>query len=141
MDIVATIRRIGFKRWYERQLLEGHGWLVTVFLALIAVASCIEAVSFKDGLPQALLTSAFAVGCVALGIHAWQRYFVTMTRAEALGEQSHCPSCRAYGKFQVETSGLQRERQAGDDAARYQPLGGAWMRVRCRKCSRDWTIE
>jgi len=70
MDIVATIRRIGFKRWYERQLLEGHGWLVTVFLALIAVASCIEAVSFKNGVPQALLTSAFAVGCVALGVHA-----------------------------------------------------------------------
>jgi len=83
MDTVETIRRIGFKRWYERQLVEGHGWLVTVFLALIAVASCIEVVSFKDGLSQALLTSAFAVGCVALGIHAWQRYLVTMTRAEA----------------------------------------------------------
>ncbi len=141
MDIVEAIRRIGFRRWYERQLVEGHGWLVTVFLALIAVASCIEAVSFKDGVPEALLLSTFAAGAVALGIHAWRRYLVTMTRAEALGEQSHCPSCRAYAKFRIETSGMQRQRAAGDDEARYQPLGGAWMRVRCRKCDCDWTIE
>ncbi|MCU0898761.1 MAG: hypothetical protein MUC55_14860 [Burkholderiales bacterium] len=141
MDTVEAIRRIGFRRWYERQLVEGHGWLVTVFLALIAVASCIEAVSFKDGVAEALLLSAFAAGAVALGIYAWRRYLVTMTRAEALGEQSHCPSCRAYAKFRVETSGMQRQRAAGDEAARYQPLGGAWMRVRCRKCDSDWTIE
>jgi len=141
MDTVETIRRIGFKRWYERQLLEGHGWLLTVFLALIAVASCIEAVSFKDGVPQAILMSAFAAGGVVLCIHGWRRYLFTMTRAEALGEQSHCPSCRAYGTFQIETSGMQRQRVAGDAEARYQPLGGAWMRVRCRKCNRDWTIE
>jgi hypothetical protein len=141
MDTVELIRRIGFKRWYERQLVEGHGWLVTVFLALIAVASCIEAVSFEDGVPRAILMSAFAAGAVVLCIHGWRRYLVTMTRAEALGEQSHCPFCRAYGKFQIETSGMQRQRVAGDAEARYQPLGGAWMRVRCRKCNRDWTIE
>ncbi|MCX7890789.1 MAG: hypothetical protein N2544_00280 [Burkholderiales bacterium] len=141
MDTVKAIARLGFRRWYERQLVEGHGWLVTVFLAMIVVASCIEAADFRESVAQALLMAAFAAGAVLLAIHAWRRYLVTMTRAEALGEQSHCPACKGYGSFTVEASGEQRERAVGDEAARYQPLGGAWMRVRCRKCRAEWTIE
>ena len=33
MDIVEGVRKLGFRKWYERQLIEAHAWLVTGFLA------------------------------------------------------------------------------------------------------------
>ncbi len=35
MRLDDAIRRRGFRRWYEQQLIDGHLWLVTGFLALI----------------------------------------------------------------------------------------------------------
>jgi hypothetical protein len=41
-DPASGIRRLGFRRWYERQLLESHFWLVSCILAMLLVAVCIE---------------------------------------------------------------------------------------------------
>ena len=47
MEPAATIGRLGFRRWYERQLIEGHAWLVTLILCLVAIGACVETMSFR----------------------------------------------------------------------------------------------
>lgn len=40
MELAEGIRKIGFARWYERQLMEAHLYLVTAFLCLILLTAC-----------------------------------------------------------------------------------------------------
>ena len=81
------IARLGFKRWYERQLVEGHAYLVTCFLCMIVVAALIEEISFKDGgtRPLMMLLVLFAAG--AVGVFAWGRYRVILALAEQMRDQ------------------------------------------------------
>lgn len=126
------IARLGFKRWYERQLVEGHAYLVTCFLCMIVVAALIEEISFKDGgtRPLMMLLVLFAAG--AVGIFAWGRYRVILALAEHFADRSTCAHCQAYAKFNVVSAGAAPAH--ADDVAQ-------WMRVRCRKCNHEWTIE
>ena len=39
MEPADSISRLGFARWYERQLIEGHAWFVSGFACMIAVAA------------------------------------------------------------------------------------------------------
>jgi len=122
MDPAAGIGKLGFKRWYERQLIESHAWLISCVLCLLAAAACLEELSFRGPLPQALAlgTAVFAAGAVA--IYGWNRYRLIMAEVERLGEHSTCGSCRAYAAFRLVAT------------------EGAAMRVRCRKCAHEWRI-
>ena len=128
------IARAGFRRWYERQLIEGHLYLVTCFLCMILTTACLEAANFRSlGLQPALMVAIGGAGAL-VGIVSWQRYRVIMARAELIGEQSTCANCHTYAAFNVTASGTV-------DA---DPAPGAidlWLRVRCRKCGHEWRIE
>jgi hypothetical protein len=122
MDPVRGIGRLGFKRWYERQLLESHAWLVSCVLSLLAAAACLEELSFRGPLARvlALATAVFAAG--AMAIYGWGRYRLLMTEVERFAEHSTCASCRTYAAFRI----------IGND--------GSAMHVRCRKCAHEWRI-
>ena len=47
MSTIEGIRKLGFRKWYERQLVEGHLYLVTMILALIAMAAGYEVISIE----------------------------------------------------------------------------------------------
>ncbi len=47
MEPAAGIGKLGFSRWYERELIEGHAWLITCFLCMLAIAACVESMSFR----------------------------------------------------------------------------------------------
>jgi hypothetical protein len=132
MDLVDAIKRLGFKKWYERQLIESHVYLVTCFLCMILVAACLETLDFKAPAlqPLAMLGWIFAGG--AVGLVSWNRYRGLMIRAERLGDHSTCANCHAYAKFEIVESGR----------APAEPLLAAspWIRVRCRKCGNQWTL-
>lgn len=137
MDIAERIRKVGFKRWYERQLIESHGYLVTCFLCMILVAAALGEFSFKaPGFqPMMMLVLAFIGGW--LGIFAWGQYRAILNRAERIADDANCPQCRSYAKFKVIAS--------GKEASCAGPGPGpedsdAWMRVRCRECGHEWTI-
>jgi predicted Zn finger-like uncharacterized protein len=121
-----TVRRIGFRKWYERQLIDGHLSLVTCLLCMVLVAALLEDMSFREGIGKAMLELAtvFASGIVAW--FAWKRYQEAMSRAEYFGEQSVCQACKTYARFEVVA-------EAAD--------GNEWLRVRCRKCGHDWTLR
>lgn len=130
VPIADAIRKRGFRRWYERQLIEGHLWLVTGFLAMIMMAIALETVEFRSGPRGFFALVAVAVGGGALCVFAWKRFTAQLFRAEHLSERAVCPHCGAYAKF-----ALVAARDAPETAA------GVSLSVRCRRCEHAWTIE
>ena len=45
MQVTRYIERHGFRRWYERQLIESHAYLALGFVALILLLSGLELLS------------------------------------------------------------------------------------------------
>jgi hypothetical protein len=135
------IRKYGFRRWYERQLIEGHAFLVTCFLCIIMIAACAETFNPRAPDAQPLTMSALLVAACVICIWSWRRYIAVLLRAERTGEQSTCGTCGTYGRFEVvepppsAKAGffLSAGFAAGHSAVR--------LRVRCRKCSCEWMIE
>lgn len=134
-DISEEIRRRGFRRWYERQLIESHAYLVTAFLSLVLLLAGFEAMDALRGTPVYYVA---VVGvAAAAGTLTWvasRRFIVLLARAELFAEAAACPQCKAWGKFDV----LAAERAAVDDP----PEAGRphWVRVRCRKCGEQWQL-
>ncbi|NJD87816.1 MAG: hypothetical protein FIB05_07365 [Betaproteobacteria bacterium] len=138
MDIASRIRRMGFRKWYERQLIDSHLSFTTCFLCGIVVASCLEALSFAEfgWKPASLLALVF--GAIALGWYSWRRYITVLERAEVYGSRSTCPACRTYARFDVLASGHASEGPYLDPEAK--PLPYPWLRVRCRQCGTAWRM-
>jgi ribosomal protein S27E len=137
MDPTAKIRKLGFRRWYERQLIESHAALVTCLLCGITLAALIEQISlFKLDL-NSLSLLGVALGAIVLGGVSWRHYITVLERAERYGEHSACPNCKAYGRFEILATGLD---EAGPAAKAVAPLEAAWLRVRCRNCATSWRM-
>ena len=132
MTPAEGIRKLGFRRWYERQLLECHGFLVTGILSMIAVLACLGEFSLRASMRSLGLVLLIAA-CGALCVWSLRRYLAILTRAQRLGERSVCPQCGAYGVLDVMQS---------SDMARGAPAATRdWIKVRCRKCAQLWTME
>lgn len=134
-DIGEQIRRRGFRRWYERQLVESHAYLVTAFLSLILLLAGYEAMGELRGSPlyyAAIVAIAAAAG--TLMWVSWQRFNALLARAELFANGAACPRCQRWGAFEV----LATEAVAADDP----PEAGRphWLRVRCRHCGEQWRI-
>jgi len=117
-------KRLGFRKWYERQLLSSHAHMVLAFLSVIALMGSMEAFRTSEGDAQ-LANVLFVVICAAIGVWALRRYLFLLMRAEMAANQASCPDCGDYGRFRV--VGHRPRMQAID--------------VCCRKCSRDWVIS
>lgn len=122
MEPARSIKKLGFRKWYERQLIEAHAWLVSCLLCGIAIAACLEAVSFREAPRRTFVLLAFVFVAVLVCWHALKRYGAIMVQAERLGEHSTCAQCHAYAAFDVLA-----------DQAR--------IPVRCRNCSHEWLID
>ena len=118
MEPADSIRRLGFARWYERRLIEGHAWFVSGFVCMIAVAACFEELSFRGGFGRLLLYTAVVAAAIVIGIYGVRRYLQILTEAETLGEQATCRTCGAYARFRLISA----------------------SQVRCRKCGNEWVL-
>lgn len=138
MDIVEGIRRLGFRKWHERQLIEAHAWLVTGFLALILAFALFEIRNDLTGAGQRLLLMAGAVAAVGTCILAWLRYHRTLEATELAAQLAVCPHCGTYGKLSVVRSIRQ-----SDAAVEQQPILAdlPHLQVRCRHCAGEWRLE
>lgn len=133
--IAAQIRRLGFRRWYERQLIESHAYLVTAFLALILLLAGFEALDAVRGQPVYwLLLIAISAGAGTLTYVGWRRFTALLARAEAFASSADCPDCRSWGKLEVIGSGASAEDDP-PEAARPR-----WLQVRCRQCGAHWRL-
>ncbi len=119
--LFESVKRNGFRKWYERQLLSSHAHMVLAFLSVIALIGSLEAQGQAHGVTQ-LVDILFVLVCAAIGIWALRRYLFLLMRAEETANQATCPDCGDYGRFRP----VCERAQAID--------------VCCRKCSRQWVI-
>ncbi len=138
MASLDRIRTHGFRRWYERQLIECHAWLVSWFLGVIVLVSGLEVAG--SGAASRLTGVLLLLGGLAVTLYSWKRYHLLLEVAERLGEQAVCPGCQAYGKFRVESSGPAPLPDGGDPSLENHG-GGVWLRAKCRKCGDEWMIK
>jgi hypothetical protein len=134
MQVADYIHRHGFRRWYERQLVESHAYLALAFVALILLLAGIEVLGdSKTAMHYVAVLCAAALGGTLMLI-AWRRFTVILTRAEQFAELATCKSCNAWGKFKV----LGQETEPDDEP----PEAGKphWLRVRCNKCGHEWKL-
>lgn len=128
------IQRFGFRRWYERQLIESHAYLALGFVALILMLSGAEMLSeMKSGSGYLTTLLVAALGGL-LVVVAWKRFNVLLARAERFAGGAECPTCKTWGKFRV----LGQEAAPDDDP----PEAGrpSWLRVRCAQCGGEWKL-
>jgi hypothetical protein len=135
MTPAEGIAKLGFRRWYERQLIEGHVYFVTCFLSMIMVAVCLEQIDWRQPLRELLLL-VYIGGGVFLCLMSMRRYSFLLARAECLARQSTCAHCLTYGVLQVLAAGAVFE-----EPKPRSPADNAWLRVRCKKCGHEWRIE
>jgi predicted Zn finger-like uncharacterized protein len=125
MRLAEGIRRHGFRKWYERELLQSHAHLALTFLCMVGVFAALEAAfRFRTLLDQVIDIVAIVV-CGAGGLWALRRYLFLLTHAESAASQADCPQCKAYGRLEL----LQSD--ATGDA----------VQVRCRQCGHVWRID
>src|SRR5687768_13591064 len=101
MTPAEGITKLGFRQWYERELIEGHAYLVTSFMSLILTAACVEQLDWRGPIGYAALTLCAVLLGAALCLGALQRYSFMLARAECFGAQSSCSQCAVYGLLQV----------------------------------------
>ena len=122
MNPAGAIGKLGFRRWFERELMLAHGWLVASLLSAFAAFALLEDLSLLPPRlePLPTLVGAFVAGAVAW--YALARYLRMLVLALHLAERSTCERCGTYGRYRLvgATPGS--------------------MTVSCRKCDAEWTI-
>jgi len=118
------IRRVGFRKWYEGELLRSHAHLVLLLLSALGLFGAAEVYGLQASLPSRLQAVACAIVSAAIGIWALRRYLYLLNHAEFVADQAVCRQCDSYAKW---------------DLVDEDP-GGQRMRVCCRKCGTRWHI-
>lgn len=125
MKLADGIRKHGFRKWYERELLQSHAHLALTFCCVVGIFAAFEASSRFHSLADQLTDIAAVLLCSATGVWALRRYLYLLSHAEAAAHQADCPQCGTYGRLEL----MPPER--GDEA----------VPVRCRKCGHTWRIN
>jgi formate dehydrogenase maturation protein FdhE len=117
------IRKVGFRKWYERELLSSHAHMLLALLCTIALMGAVEL--FHDASTAGkLLDAGLFVVSGAVGLWALRRYLYLLLHAEYVADQARCPHCAEYGRLSV----VEEDRRNG------------MALVKCRKCRHEWTL-
>lgn len=122
--LAIGVQRVGFRKWYERELLSSHAHMALAVLAVLAMIASFEALRGGSANERALDT-IFILLSAGVGYWALRRYLFLLMRAEVLANQANCGDCGTYARFKV----------IG------QAQGGREARVCCLKCEHVWTIS
>lgn len=125
MKLATGIRKHGFRKWYERELLLGHAHMAMTFICLIGLLAAFEAMTHGNGFADRLSDAVVMVVCAITGLWALRRYLHLLMHAEAVAHQADCPACSTYGRFRLVSADV-----LGDSAT-----------VCCRNCGHQWTIS
>lgn len=122
MQTYSSIDKLGFRRWYERELLLAHAWLAACVLCAFAALALLEDLNLRRLGTESVLVlfAAFAGGLIAC--YALARYIGMILRAQHLAERSTCARCGTYGRYRLVSA-----------------TPGA-MIVSCRQCAHEWRI-
>jgi hypothetical protein len=122
--LAEGVRKVGFRKWYERELLSSHAHMVLCLLATVGMIASFEA--FRDAsIGEKLADVAFVIVCAVIGLWALRRYLYLLMNAENVANQANCPQCGTYGLF----TALSEDRHTG------------LTHVCCKSCKREWDIQ
>ena len=125
MTLADGIRKHGFRKWYERRLLQSHAHLALCFMAVLGLFAAFEALTrFRDWVDQAIDIAAIGL-CALIGLWALRRYLFLLSSAEVVANQADCAQCQAYGRLEVVEA----------DPSGHQ------LRVKCRGCGHRWEMD
>ena len=125
MKLAEGIRKHGFRKWYERELLQGHAHLALTFVCMVGVFAAFEAATTFRSWGDQLADLGSGLLCAGAGLWALRRYLFLLAHAEAAANQADCPQCQTYGRLE-----LMQSDASGDE-----------VQVRCRKCGHGWHIS
>ncbi len=125
MGLAEGIRRHGFRKWYERELMQSHLHMLLLLLCTIGLLGAVEVFNRSAPLADQLSVALSALLCVGIGVWSLRRYLYLLMHAEEVANQAVCPRCQTYGRLAVL-----------HDDARAQSVG-----VRCKHCGHEWPIS
>jgi len=123
-SLADGIRRVGFRKWYERELLSGHAHMLLALLSVIALMAAVEAFQGASQ-AQKLANAVYVLLSGAIGAWALRRYLYLLMHAEQVADQANCSQCDTYGRLRL----VDEEPRTGD------------ARVCCKNCGHVWTIS
>ena len=118
MEPADSIRRLGFARWYERRLIEGHAWFVSGILCLIVLLASMEELSIRASAAHQFMYAGIAAAAATVGVFGLRRYMKILVHALRLGEGATCRRCGSYARFNLISH----------------------AEVRCRNCANEWRL-
>lgn len=122
--LAEGIRKVGFRKWYERQLLSGHAHMVLALLSAIGLVAAMEAASGATASERAM-DAGIVLLCAALALWSLRRYLHLLMHAEAMADQATCAVCGVYGRLRLVAA---------------QPARGE-TGVCCQRCGHGWTLR
>ncbi len=123
MRLAEGIRKLGFRKWYERELLQSHGHMALTFLCTIGIMGSLEAASSARTFGDRVSDMLTMLLCAGAGLWSLRRYLYLLSHAEAVASQADCPQCGTYARLRL----------VGTDGSRVQ--------VGCRQCGHEWPID
>lgn len=123
MRLADGIRKLGFRKWYERELLQSHGHMALTLLCTIGIMGALEASSGSRSQGDRISDMLTMLLCAGAGLWSLRRYLYLLAHAEAIANQADCPQCGTYARLRL----------VGTDGSR--------VRVGCRQCSHEWLID
>ena len=124
MKLADGIRKHGFRKWYERELLQSHAHMALTFLCGVGIVAAFEGLTrHRENGNQATNLLALAI-CAAVGLWSLRRYLYLLNHAEAVAHQAECRQCGTYGRLRL----------VGE-----RPDDG--VSVRCASCQHEWRID
>lgn len=124
MQLGDGIRKVGFRKWYEKALIRSHFYLLTAIVCTVGLLSVFEVFNRVSGADRAFDVLALVLFGI-VGVYSMRRYLYLLMHAEHSANQATCAQCKAYGALLVE-----REDETG-----------ARLQVRCKRCSHRWAIS
>jgi len=125
VQLIDGLRRHGFRKWYERELLQSHAHLALTFLCAVGLLAAFEAAAIFTSWSDRMIDALAILACGSIGYWAMRRYLYLLMHAENVAHQADCPQCGVYARFKLVEGA----------AAAHGVL------VRCRDCAHQWSID
>lgn len=127
-SLADGIQRVGFRKWYERELLSSHAHMALALVAAVAMMASFEAFHGASA-GEKILNTGFVLLCAAVTLWAMRRYLYLLMHAEELANQANCGQCEAYGLLKLQ------------DAQDRRPQAQRLVPVCCKRCGFQWNLE
>ena len=125
MGLEEGIRKRGFRKWYERELIQSHAHLVLTFICAIGLMASFELHDRRAPWSEQLFNAGAVLLLAAVGAWALRRYLYLLSHAETIANQAVCPKCQTYARLKL---------------VPHQHNNHERVQVRCNKCEHEWSI-